>query len=161
MRDENQTVFLYFGVSLTCGACLGWTLRTRSTFLFFNNVFSRQIHGSHKLVLVTPASLKLSKGKLGAQCAHASVMAYKQCSLIKPKVLDRWLNQGQPKVVLQVKNESQLLDLKKTASDSGFMVSLVQDAGRTEVKPGTYTVLAIGPDTTDNIDSLTGQLKLL
>ena len=38
---------------------------------------------------------------------------------------------------------------------------MVQDAGRTEVEPGTKTVLAIGPDLNSKIDEITGKLKLL
>ena len=42
-----------------------------------------------------------------------------------------------------------------------FPCSIIQDAGLTQLEPGTITVVAIGPGRTDDIDKITGNLKLL
>jgi len=41
------------------------------------------------------------------------------------------------------------------------MVSLIQDAGRTQVAPGSRTVLGVGPGPNELIDKVTGHLKLM
>ncbi len=51
--------------------------------------------------------------------------------------------------------------LVRSAEAASLPVYVIQDAGRTEVEPGTTTVLAIGPGTKEAVDAVTGQLKLL
>jgi PTH2 family peptidyl-tRNA hydrolase len=48
--------------------------------------YSEQIR-THKLVLVVRQDLGMGKGKIGAQCGHVSVLAYKQAS---PDLLREW-----------------------------------------------------------------------
>ncbi|MCL4125612.1 UNVERIFIED_CONTAM: hypothetical protein GTU68_002155 [Idotea baltica] len=67
---------------------------------------------------------------------------------------------GQPKVVVKADNEEMLLDLASTARENGLITSLIQDAGRTQVEPGSRTVLGIGPGPICLIDKITGHLKL-
>ena len=57
-----------------------------------------------------------------------------------------------------------MTELKKycdLAKEAGLPVMEIQDAGRTEVAPGTITVAAIGPGKIELIDSVTGKLRLL
>lgn len=51
--------------------------------------------------------------------------------------------------------------LRAEARRQGLATYLVQDAGRTQVEPGSRTVLAIGPAPKSQIDLVTGDLKLL
>ena len=47
------------------------------------------------------------------------------------------------------------------AKDEGLNVSLITDAGRTVIAPGTRTCVGIGPNEEEKIDSLVSELKLL
>lgn len=116
--------------------------------------------GSYKLALVVRNDLKMGKGKAAAQCSHAAVMAYKQAEKKLPTILKEWSESGQPKIVLKVNSEKEMLDLADEAQRLKLLVSVVRDAGRTQVASGSKTVLAIGPGLEDTINSVTGQLKL-
>jgi peptidyl-tRNA hydrolase len=61
-----------------------------------------------KQVIVVNEALRLPRGKLAAQAAHASVGA-----LLRPVKMAKqpWLEQGMPKVVVKVENELDLLGL--------------------------------------------------
>jgi len=72
-----------------------------------------------------------------------------------------WKSQGQAKIVLKGSSDAQLHELFKKARSMGLPSSLIQDAGRTQLEPGTVTCLGIGPAPVDLIDKITGQLKLL
>lgn len=45
--------------------------------------------------------------------------------------------------------------------EKGINYYLVADAGRTQVEPGSLTVLGIGPEYEEILNSVTGHLKLL
>uniref|UniRef100_A0A6A7G158 peptidyl-tRNA hydrolase n=1 Tax=Hirondellea gigas TaxID=1518452 RepID=A0A6A7G158_9CRUS len=117
--------------------------------------------GQFKLVLVVRSDLKMGKGKMAAQCSHATLKAYKQVSMHKKDVLKGWESNGQPKVVVRIENESSLLALASEARKAGLTVSLIQDAGRTQVAPGSRTVLGVGPGPSNTVDQVTGHLKLM
>ena len=111
-----------------------------------------------KQVIVVRQDLKLDKGKMSAQVAHASVGA-----MIKSHKDDiaKWQQQGQKKVVLKVKDLDELLKYKQLAEDAGLVTSLITDAGKTAIAPGTITCLGIGPDKEEKIDQVTGKLKMV
>lgn len=54
-----------------------------------------------KLVLVVRNDLKMGKGKIVAQCAHAAVAAYKTAKKYPP-IIKAWENSGQVKVTVKV-----------------------------------------------------------
>ena len=111
-----------------------------------------------KQVIVVNDSLKLPKGKLAAQVAHASVAAF---LVADEEAKKAWLKNGMPKVVLKGENEEELLKLKTLAQVRGVPVHLIEDAGRTVVPEGTITCLGLGPAPESELDGLTGELKLL
>ncbi len=98
----------------------------------------------------------MSPGKTSAQVAHASVGALKNTD---KKVREAWEMEGAKKVVLQVGTREELLEIKQNAGR--LPTSLVKDAGMTELPPGTITCLGIGPASEEEIDKITGSLKLL
>ncbi|MEM4928613.1 MAG: peptidyl-tRNA hydrolase Pth2, partial [Acidilobaceae archaeon] len=104
------------------------------------------------------------KGKAAAQAAHASVEVVVEILKSGKKEwkewLEGWLSQGQTKVVLRVSSERELLEVYEKAKAEGLPVSIVRDAGRTQLEPGTLTAVAIGPAPTHLVDEITGHLKL-
>lgn len=112
----------------------------------------------YKQCLVLRSDLKLSCGKMCAQAAHASIGAYEKASLVNKK---EWLREGQKKVALKAQSEKVLYELKVVAEMQGVPVSLIIDAGYTEIPPGTVTALGIGPAKAELINKITGHLPLL
>ena len=111
-----------------------------------------------KQVIVVNQSLKLPKGKLAAQVAHAAVGAFVTAG---DDARVQWLEEGMPKVVLAAPEAADLLRLLDLAVQLGLPSLLVEDAGRTVVPAGTITCLGLGPAPDDEIDRVTGDLKLL
>ena len=113
------------------------------------------------MVLVTRDDLKLSKGKLAAQCAHAAVNCSMKAKKKASRLYERWNNLGARKIVVRADDENHLRKLYAKALAGGFVCDLVKDAGHTEIPPGTVTVLGIGPAPRLGVDAITGDLKLL
>lgn len=112
----------------------------------------------YKQVIVIRGDLKLSRGKLAAQVAHAALDSYKAADR---KTRDAWEQEGAKKVVVEVPDLKALGDIKKKAAQAGLPLALIRDAGRTEIPPGTVTCLGIGPEEDKKIDKVTGKLKVL
>jgi PTH2 family peptidyl-tRNA hydrolase len=110
----------------------------------------------YKQAIVVRKDLKMSSGKTAAQVAHASVGSLKNTS---SNVRESWEREGAKKVVLRVSDKAELLEIKQKAKK--LPTSLVKDAGMTELPPGTMTCLGIGPALDEEIDKVTGSLKLL
>lgn len=162
---------LSLAAGVACGVCLGWSLRVRFGMVPKNLTSETNTDtgtetsilgesGEYKMVLVVRNDLKMGKGKVAAQCSHAAVSAYKQIQKRNPQVLKEWEYCGQPKVVVKAPDEETLIELLTHAKMLGLTVSLIQDAGRTQIEPGSRTVLGIGPGPADLIDKVTGHLKL-
>jgi PTH2 family peptidyl-tRNA hydrolase len=112
-----------------------------------------------KLALVVRTDLGMGRGKIAAQVAHAAVAAVLATG--GSGDFAGWLAEGQPKVVLKAGSAEQLLDLARRARAAGLPVELIQDAGRTQVTPGTVTCCAIGPADSALMDPVTAELALL
>lgn len=111
-----------------------------------------------KQVIIVRQDLKLQKGKMAAQCAHAAVEAVLKSDNDKVK---QWRNEGQKKIVLKVADEKELFRYAQIAKDEGLSTAIITDAGKTHIAPGTRTCVGIGPDDEDKIDSVTGDLKII
>lgn len=114
--------------------------------------------GKLKQVIVVRTDLKMGKGKLAAQVAHASIAAFLKAGFFARR---KWLVQGMKKVVLKAESEKELLELYEKARKKKLPCTLIKDAGLTQLEPGTITALAIGPAEDEKIDEITGHLKLL
>ena len=112
----------------------------------------------YKQVILVRQDLRLSKGKLSAQVAHASVEATLKSESAKVKA---WQKKGMKKVILEVNSLEELFNYKKLAEDKKLKTALIKDAAKTELKEPTITCLAIGPDDEEQIDKITKHLRLI
>jgi len=106
----------------------------------------------------------MRKGKMVAQGAHASVNFLRDMILsdLEPsRVQIEWLTGGMTKICVGVDSEDELLAIFDKARAAKLTVHLITDAGLTEFAGPTKTCLAIGPDRAEDIDKITGELKLL
>jgi len=120
----------------------------------------QHFNDSVKMVILVRMDLKLSKGKIGSQCSHAALDAYRRIGNDR-EILKAWSGNGEKIVVLRVSNQIELEKYAHEAYRASLPVSVICDAGRTEVASGTKTVVAIGPAHSSKIDNVTGNLKLL
>lgn len=113
------------------------------------------------MVLVTRKDLSLSSGKLAAQCGHAAVECALKAKRETSRTLEKWRTNGARKIVVAAPSLDALKRLFGEAQAAGIVAYMVRDAGHTEIPSGTITVVGLGPDSRDKIDSLTGGFSLV
>lgn len=64
-----------------------------------------------KLVFCVRSDLKMGKGKIAAQCGHATVECVLACQQKNPELLEYWHTHDQTKVALRVNSLDELFDL--------------------------------------------------
>lgn len=114
----------------------------------------------------------LRHGKYIAQGCHASMGALlsiakvDECNdkltinLFNPYV-KAWLTGRFKKITVYVESEQELIDLYDTAQKVGLPAAIIRDAGLTEFNGvPTITAVGIGPGNAEDIDKITGNLKL-
>jgi len=114
-----------------------------------------------KQVIVVRSDLKMGRGKLAAQVAHAAVMAAEYARSFEEEMYRGWLSNGQAKVVVKVGSLGELLEVKRQAEERRLITAIVEDRGLTQLPSGTITCLAVGPGSSIVVDEVTGSLKLL
>jgi PTH2 family peptidyl-tRNA hydrolase len=114
-----------------------------------------------KQAIAVRSDLKMGKGKLATQVAHAAVSAAERARKSHCEWWEEWLTEGQCKITLKVKNLTELLDLERSAAQMHLPYSLITDRGLTQIPPATVTCLGIGPAPSTKIDKITGTLQLL
>jgi PTH2 family peptidyl-tRNA hydrolase len=125
-----------------------------------------------KQVIVMRKDLNCRKGKLISQGSHSSLSFLTRSSEIdgdtlsvklkNPEEVQQWLQEGFTKICVSVDSESELDAVYQAAIDADLNVHMIVDSGLTEfhgVK--TKTCLAIGPNKNEEINKITGHLKLL
>lgn len=115
----------------------------------------------YKMVLCVNMSLKMEKGKIAAQCAHAALGAFKTASQHSVSAVRWWQRTGQAKIAVKINSDLHMEELSVLARKAGLVTYIVMDAGRTQIAAGSKTVLAIGPAPVKIIDKFTSSLKLL
>lgn len=116
---------------------------------------------NHKMIIVVRKDIEMGKGKIAAQASHAAVSCAVKTYKDNRLLYDIWYLEGQKKVVVKVDSLVELEKIAKTAEENGLTCVMIQDAGRTQLEPGTTTCIGIGPDKSDKIDAVAGHLKLL
>ena len=128
-----------------------------------------------KQVIVIRKDLGMRKGKMIAQGAHASMKIFFDIAhyiqsdtqgefmLFKiDKAMKEWVLGTFTKIVVSVDSESELCKIYIDARDAGLRCSVITDIGATEFHGNpTFTAVAIGPNEAEEIDKITGHLKLL
>jgi PTH2 family peptidyl-tRNA hydrolase len=113
-------------------------------------------YGSVIYILVR-SDLKMTKGKIGAQCGHAvEYLLEDMCEEDKKEYKRR----GSAKICLAV-TAQELESILAQVSLSHIRNKRVVDAGRTQVAPDTTTCLGIGPVEKPLLTDVIGHLKLL
>ena len=128
-----------------------------------------------KQVIVIRKDLKMRKGKMVSQGAHASEKVFFDRGyiqrdeiglpvLVVPLTTDmaEWVENIFTKIVCSVNSLEELIALFDMAHTLGIPCSLIQDAGLTEFGGvPTYTAIAIGPAKNEEVDKVTKGLPLL
>jgi len=125
-----------------------------------------------KQVIVMRKDLNMRKGKMVAQGAHASMAAILNyggkddkgvhISFSSKSAINDWINGRFTKVCVSVDSEKELMEIYQAAVKAKLICALITDAGVTEFNGvPTKTCCAIGPEWSDEIDKITGHLKLL
>ena len=121
---------------------------------------------------------QIRRGKQIAQACHASMKIFfdrmektevycnnkdeKGYYFVADDNMIEWIDGIFTKICVSVDSEEELLDINKKAEEANLPVALIQDVGKTEFNGvPTYTCLAIGPAKAEDIDEITGGLKLL
>lgn len=114
-----------------------------------------------KMVLCVNMGLGMGKGKMGAQCGHATLGAYLSAKEHCPTSVRLWEHFGQAKIAVKVADDAELLRVRDVARARGLVSYVVRDAGRTQIAAGSRTVLALGPAPSHMFEGVTSDLKLL
>ena len=112
-----------------------------------------------KQVILVRNDLGMGKGKIAAQACHASLGAFKKAIKQDLDTVRKWDQEGEAKIVLKVDLKT-MIKFKGWADDEGIPSYMVQDAGRTQLEPGTKTALAIGPAEAEKLKP-TEELQLM
>ena len=126
-----------------------------------------------KQIIVMRTDLKMQKGKMIAQGAHASLAVFfnrrvrflgflRILLVFLTADMRKWVDGLFTKVCVRVGSERELLGIYEQARISGLPCVLITDAGKTEFHGvPTHTCCAIGPAKAEDIDPITGSLRLL
>ncbi|WFC97974.1 aminoacyl-tRNA hydrolase [Malassezia yamatoensis] len=78
----------------------------------------------------------MDKGKIAAQCGHATLAAYKKAKRMTPRYVRTWQRLGyvkhtesrQTKIAVKIPDKAQLHELADAAQAQGVAARIIQDA---------------------------------
>ena len=131
--------------------------------MYTPSFWRKHVGRATKQVIIMRTDLQMRKGKMVAQGAHASLAVLTNLrGEPYPAVLKEWLANSFTKICVGVNNEAELIKLYDKAITNGILASFIVDNGATEFHGiPTATCAAIGPGYSEDIDKITGGLKLL
>ena len=133
-----------------------------------------------KQVIIWRGDLKAPAGKIASQVAHASMLflvrgasfgwnrdlckktiSNEVYSEKKVEMIQKWIENGMTKICLKIGSEKEMEALYDKAIKMGIISNFVVDEGKTVFGVPTLTCLALGPESSSVLDTITGDLKLL
>ena len=112
-------------------------------------------------IFVIRKDLKMGKGKICAQCGHASLGIF--CKILRqiPGVAQNWFDNKFQKQFFYCNSLEELNEIRNRAIQNNLFTEVIRDAGRTQIAAGSVTVLAVGPVTAEQIPILTKGLTMI
>ncbi|MCW1311370.1 MAG: peptidyl-tRNA hydrolase Pth2 [Candidatus Rehaiarchaeum fermentans] len=114
-----------------------------------------------KQVIIVRKDLGMTAGKIASQVAHASLSAFLKTENLRKEIAQKWLEEGQTKIVLKVKDKEEFDKIKDLLRQNNIDFVVIVDSGKTQILPNTETAIGIGPIESEKIDPITEKLKLL
>jgi len=112
----------------------------RATDWKINKKFFVQTKPNLVMYVFANKEAKMSPGKLSAQVAHGACFAQLNSD---QTVIKDWIKSGFTKVILEVKDEYALKEVKNQLIKEGVRSYLITDSGKTEIASGTVTALGV------------------
>ena len=124
-----------------------------------------------KQIIIMRNDLNMRKGKMIAQACHAvnkvifdldEFYYLKKEIIYNDSYLYKWYNNSFTKICLKIDNLEELLVINKKLNDNNIKTAIITDNGLTEFHGiKTITCLATQPYCVNQLDLITGHLKLL
>lgn len=129
-----------------------WSKNSIEAFWQSNKVLAVKVdrlnYLSKKMIgVILRKDIHMGKGKFATQAAHAIV------SLL-PQRGQTWDFEQNPIEIWTVKGEENLLGIYSTMSKKRYDCSIIRDAGKTQLSPGTRTAVGVGPINEAEFDSI-------
>ena len=118
-------------------------------------------HNTVQMVFLVNMELSMGKGKIAAQVGHAAVGCYKRAGKQCPRGVAAWERTGCAKIAVKCPTQDEMETIAVAALQRDIPLYLVEDAGRTQIKAGSRTVLGLGPAPVYVFEGLTSHLKLM
>lgn len=115
-------------------------------------------NGDCQVVAVVNKDLHMTKGKVLSQFGHGIDSLHERLKEY-PELVRVWRNSGSTKIALKGTQED-LNRICHDAKEAEILYVRIFDAGRTQVKPGSNTVIVVGPATKQELEPITGHLSL-
>ena len=114
-----------------------------------------------KIWFAIRSDLSMSSGKIAIQCAHAAVGLVKLHMAAESSWsrFEEYEAHNSPKIAVRIGSEKEL-DRVVEECKYRLLSYVVRDAGRSEVEPGTPTVVAFGPTYRSKLPPFLKRLQL-
>ena len=111
------------------------------------------------MYLIVRSDLKMTKGKIAAQCCHA--VQWLTINNINKPSFQEYINSCHPKICLKVPSEDIMNSIVSYCYKRRTSYYQVVDVGRTQVPPNTKTVLGVGPVKRSKVPYIIKNLNLV
>ena len=120
---------------------------------------TRRLTGkSLQVVCVINTDLKMSKGKVLSQFGHG-IDGIRDVAIGYEDRLQAWFESGRAKIALKGTQE-ELGRVYRAAREASLPYYRVFDAGKTQIPTGSFTCVAVGPATKEELAGISGELAL-